>query len=556
MTLLQHHVLALWLTAFTTVGLGLLVLLAEPRRRLNQIFGLYSLSIAWWALGESLIVGATRQSFANVVAAFSWPGVTLIAPTFFHTVCLLIGDKSKVTKRILWASYGFTCFLFVVHLVFNCVTTQPRPVAYANFYMGMTTFGLLLPLLFFALVNVALVKLGVAYHRAKGQRKTQLRYLLVASIVGYLGGSPDWLLSFGDGIYVPFLNPFGIYCVPLYSIATTYAIFQHQLLDISIVVRKSVVYSLLISLLTIGYFGLVYVLERAFQVTFGYSSIKISLAAFAVMGLVFQPLKVLIQRLVDQLLFRAPQHAVVKRLEVLEERVRVGEQYKAVATMAAEIAHELKNPLTTLQTFVEFMPERYEDPQFRKKFREVVGSELQRLHQVARGLLDFARPQWPQMIPVDIRPLLEDVVALTRPTLLKRAMTIETHYAHDGATILGDAAHLRQVFLNLIRNAEQAMAPGGLLTLSTEAKDGMVEIRVADTGCGIHPKDLPRLFEPFFSSKADGTGLGLAITQGIVREHHGQIGVQSTLGQGTTVTVRLPASRPLGERTEVAPEKI
>lgn len=541
MTLLQHHIFALWLTAFTTAGLGVLVFFVEPRRRLNQVFGLYSLSIAWWALGESLIVGANRPSFVNLVAEFSWPGVTLIAPTFFHTVCLLIRDKSTGTRRILRASYALTLLTFVVHVFFNGVLVHPRPVAYVNFFMGMTTFGLLSPLLFLVLVNVALAKLSLVYRRAMGQRRTQLRYLLIASIVGYLGGSPDWLLSFGRGIYVPFVSPFGIYCVPLYSIATTYAVFQHRLLDIDIVIRKSLVYSLLISLLTIGYFGLVYLLERVFQVTLGYSSLRISMAAFALMALIFQPLKIAIQRVVDHLVFRAPQQAVAKRLEILEQKVREGEQYKAVATMSAEIAHEMKNPLTALQTFVEFLPERYHDVQFRQRFQEVVASELKRLHRVAQGLLDFSKPQAPQMAAVDIQAVIEDVQTLTRPMLLKRGIIAQTVYAHNGTQIIGDATYLRQAFLNLVRNADQAMPPGGTLTVSTRSENGFIEVRVRDSGCGIHPKDIPHLFDPFFSKKIDGTGLGLSIVQGIVREHHGTITVQSTPGQGTTMVVRLPA---------------
>ncbi len=541
MTLLQHHILALWLTAFTTAGLGLLAFLAEPRRRLNQVFGLYSLSIAWWSLGESFIVGANRQSFANAVASFSWIGSTLIAPTFFHTIRLLVGDKGRVTKVILWVSYAVTAFFLLVHLFFNKVIIPPRPVAYTYFFVGLTKLGMFVPLLFFVLVNIALACLGRAYRQANGQRKTQLRYLLIASAIGYLGGSPDWLFSFGAGIYVPYVSPFGIYCVPLYSVATTYAIFQHRLLDINIVIRKSLVYSLLVSLLTVGYFGLVYLLERVFQVTLGYSSLRISMAAFALMALIFQPLKISIQRVVDHLVFRAPQQAVAKRLEVLEQKVREGEQYKAVATMAAEIAHEMKNPLTALQTFVEFLPERRHDAQFQQRFQEVVVGELHRLRRVAQGLLDFSKPQAPQMAAVDIQMVIEDVLALTRPMLLKRGIVAQTAYAHNGAQIVGDAAHLRQAFLNLVRNADQAMPPGGTLAVSTRSENGFIEVCVRDSGCGIHSKDLPHLFDPFFSKKTDGTGLGLSIVQGIIREHHGTIAVQSVLGQGTTMVVRLPA---------------
>ncbi len=540
MTLLQHHVLALWLTAITTAALGLLAFLAEPRKRLNQVFGLYSLAIVWWAIGESLIVSGSRQSFVDVVAMFSWPWVTLIAPTFFHTVCLLVGRTNRITRCTIVASYVVTLFLVIAHVVFHLVIKHCSPIAYARFFIRLAPLGMASPLLFLILVNFSLLKLWRAFRQTTGSRRTQLRFLLVASLVGYLGGSPDWLLTFDKQI--PLMSPFGIYCVPLYSLATTYAIFQHRLFDVHIVIRKSLAYSLLVSALTVGYFGSIYFWEQAFRTTFGYSSVGVSLVAFAVMALVFQPLKIGIQRAVDHLIFRAPQHAVAKRLEILEEKVRIGEQYKAVATMAAEIAHELKNPLTALQTFVEFLPERHQDPQFLQRFQAVASGELQRLRRVAQGLLDFSKPQAPQMAEVDLRAVLDDVLALTTPTLLKRAIVVETHYGHNGTTLIGDAGHLRQVFLNLVRNADQAMQPGGTLRISTNSQDGHLEAYVADTGCGISPSDVPHLFDPFFSKKAEGTGLGLSITREIIREHHGAIEVQSTPGQGTTMIVRLPAS--------------
>ncbi len=540
MTLLQHHILALWLTALSTGGLGLLVFLAGPKKRLNQVFGLYSLAITWWALFESLFVGVSDRASADLLAYLEWPGVMFIAPTFFHTVCLLVNDKSKASRIVLRIAYTLTVFLEFAHLGPNLVIAGLRPVAYTALFSWLTPLGLPIPCLFFLLVNVALFKLYCAYRVAAGQRRTQLCYLLVASVIGYLGGSADWLLIFG--LALPPLNPFGIYCVPLYSLATTYAVFQHRLLDVDIVIRKSVVYSLLVSLLTIGYFGSMYFLERVFQVTFGYSSIRVSLAAFAAMALLFQPLKVLIQHLVDRLIFRAPQQTVAKKLEVYEERAREGDRYKAVATLATGIAHELKNPLTSIKTFLEFFPERHGDPEFREQFQAAVGSAVGRLEQITHGLLDFSKPHPLQAEPVDLKAVLDDVLALTYHELQKKALTVTTAYTHNGSTVQGDASKLKQVFLNLILNAKEAMVSGGTLTVFTGAVNGHLEVHIADTGRGIHPKDIPHLFEPFFSKKAGGHGLGLSIVQGIVREHHGTITVHSTPGRGTTFTVRLPVS--------------
>ena len=119
-----------------------------------------------------------------------------------------------------------------------------------------------------------------ASHRAG---RTQLKYLFWASLIGYLGGSPDWCLVYG--FHIPLINPFGLYGVPCYSIATAYAVLHHRLFDVNVVIRKSLVYSILVTTLTVGYFGMTYLVERLFQTTLGYQSVWLSLTAFALMAL-------------------------------------------------------------------------------------------------------------------------------------------------------------------------------------------------------------------------------------------------------------------------------
>jgi signal transduction histidine kinase len=245
-----------------------------------------------------------------------------------------------------------------------------------RFHNHVTLLGWSLPATFLILVNIALWKLWKAYKKASGQHRTQLKYLFWGSAVGYLGGSPDWFFVFG--FHIPYLSPFGIYCVPLYSIAMAYAVLHHKLFEVNLIIRKSLVYSILVTLLTAGYFGLVYSIERFFQLTFGYQSWRLSLTAFALMALLFQPLKIWIQRLMDWLIFRTPQHELVRRLERLEQEARKTEKLKAVTTLAAGLCHELRNPLQTIRTHAEFLPERYNDPEFRKRGTEVMRTEIDR----------------------------------------------------------------------------------------------------------------------------------------------------------------------------------
>ena len=539
MTLLQHHLLADILTAATTFGLGLLVFLAEPKRRLNQIFCLYSLSISGWALTEYLIVGAPSQSVANFWSYFTWPLVIFIAPTFLHTALLSTGGSTRrsIPLKIAYlVSFIFLC----LHLFTKTITENPWTIGYVHFHNRVTHLGWSIPATFLIVVNIALWKLWKAYKKASGQHRTRLKYLFWGSAVGYLGGSPDWF--FVLGFYIPYLNPFGIYCVPLYSIAMTYAVLHHRLFEVNLIIRKSLVYSILVTLLTAGYFGLVYGIERFFQLTFGYQSRWLSLTAFALMALLFQPLKIGIQRLVDWLIFRAPQHELVKRLEKLEQEARKNEKLKAVTTLAAGLCHELRNPLQTIRTHAEFLPERYNDPEFRKRCTEVMQTEISRIDEFLRQLMEFAKPKQAAFRQVEPHKILDSTLDLLSNEFMKRRVQLDKDYQANGLRLEADPDQLRQVVLNLIMNALEAIGQNGRVTVRTGQENSWFTLKISDTGPGISPEILPKLFEPFITTKPEGNGLGLSIVHSIVREHRGTISVQNQQEQGTTFIVKIPAS--------------
>ena len=241
MTLLQHHVLALLFTATTAIGLGLLVFLTNPKRRLNQVFGFYSLCIAWWVIPEAFLIRTHLQSTANLLAYLEWPGVIFIAPTFLHTVFLATDFKGPLARRVLMLSYLLSVVFLCLHLPgFGLIARPPRPVGYVLFHNKLGSVGVMVVLTFAVFVVIGLWKLWTAYRYATGQQRTRLKFLFWGSCIGYLGGSPDWLFTFG--MTIPGLNPFGVYGVPLYFIAMTYAVFQHKLFDVHLVIRKSLVY--------------------------------------------------------------------------------------------------------------------------------------------------------------------------------------------------------------------------------------------------------------------------------------------------------------------------
>lgn len=534
MTLTLFCVASSIINAVTSFLLGIFVLRSNPRSKLHQLWAWMSVSITIWGIGLSVCFGALPSQYALALFALRVADtIAIFIPLFYlHFVIVFLGQNDR--GRVLRLCYGVSFFL-------ACFGFSDMYIPGIRTKMGIANFNDAGPLFwwFFALYIVEPLYAIYLMWRARGVsdgiRRAHVTLVMMTGIIGFFVGATWFPLCFN--IPIP---PIPGCFVWLYCLLVTWAVFKYHLFDIHVVIRRSLVYSILVTVLTVGYFGLVYGLERSFQVAFGYRSMGASLAAFALMALVFQPLKIGIQRVLDLLFFHAPQQAVAKKLEVYEQRAREGERYKAAATLAAGIAHELKNPLAAIQTFLDFFPQKHRDAKFREQFQEVVGSEVKRLQQVAQGLMDFSKPQAPQIKPVDVKQVVEETLALAGPELREKGLTIRTNYTHNGAVVQGDPAQLKQAFLNLILNARDAMEKGGALTIFTGSVNGHVEVHIADTGCGIHPKDLPHLFEPFFTKKEGGNGLGLSIVQSIIREHRGSIQVTTTLGKGTIFAITLP----------------
>ncbi|MBI3798474.1 MAG: GAF domain-containing protein, partial [Deltaproteobacteria bacterium] len=229
----------------------------------------------------------------------------------------------------------------------------------------------------------------------------------------------------------------------------------------------------------------------------------------------------------------------------------------AVGTLAAGIAHEIRNPLVAVQTFVQLFPERIDDPEFRTTFAQLTVSELERVSTLINDLLTFARPAPVTFGAVQINDLAEQVVRLLAGQAKKKGVTLSICLEPALPPLTVDPEQIKQVFMNLVLNALQATNAGGAVTLATAQQrslDGqnycLIEIR--DTGEGIRAEHKEEIFNPFFTTKTTGTGLGLFITHQIIKEHGGSIDVESTVGQGTRVLARLPLVPPPAEASTFA----
>ncbi len=234
----------------------------------------------------------------------------------------------------------------------------------------------------------------------------------------------------------------------------------------------------------------------------------------------------------------------------LEEQQRAllrAEQLAAAGRIAAQIAHEIRNPLSSIGLNVEMLEEPLAratfgseaEAQEAKDLLASVTREVDRLAEVTAEYLKLARPQNPTLTPEDINEVVTSVLDFSNEELQRSKVEVVKKLDPTAPKALADEGQLRQVFLNLLRNSREAMAGGGRLTVRSEAKNGQVEIEFADSGHGIAPEVKARVFEPFFTTKEGGTGLGLAVSRQIVQAHGGSIDCESPPGGGTTFVVRL-----------------
>lgn len=214
----------------------------------------------------------------------------------------------------------------------------------------------------------------------------------------------------------------------------------------------------------------------------------------------------------------------------------------ALGQFAAAIAHDIRTPLTSISLNVQILRRKLQLSDDDREHLDIALEELARLDKSVAEILDFAKPVRLTAEDIDVGDLLEAAAKGLSPVLSERGVALR-YEPSSTLTIHGDAQRLRQVLVNLVGNAADASKPGAEVTLrATPANDGQIAIEVEDRGRGIGADDLPRIFEPFFTTRPDGTGLGLAICHKVVRAHGGDIRVRSTVGEGSTFTVMLPAA--------------
>ncbi len=518
-----------------------IILLKHGKTFLHKIWAVFNLFVALWGVGCIFIGLSQSKESAILWWKFATVFGFLIPTLFYHTTLVFRG---KPRNRLLYVAYLYAIIWIVLNSIFLGDTrfmTVDRIFGSLYFPQSSSILCLTFILIWFFYAIVGNLDLIQHYKIVSGQERNKTLYFSASMLIGFLGGSMNPLTILGLKIY-----PYGNFSIPIYSAIVAYAFLKHELADIKIVIQKGVIYSILITTVSIFYLLTVFILEKFVQSIFGYHSLAISISAAFSLGLFFVPLKNKIQRFVDRHFFKGTQEEIALQNVQLRQEIVQSEKYKTLSTLASGVAHEVKNPLTAIKTFCEYLPQKLDDKEFLLKFSKLVGREVDRIDGMVHELLDYGKPGPLSLKETGIHKLLQDTLNTLSNQFIKNRIEVIQHLSPFNYHLNIDANRVKQALLNLFLNAIEAMPSGGKLTVTTRIKGGssnpVFEISIQDTGCGIAAKDLPHIFDPFFTKTDHGTGLGLTITRGIIEQHGGKVSIRSQVGVGTEVILEFPYS--------------
>jgi signal transduction histidine kinase len=233
-----------------------------------------------------------------------------------------------------------------------------------------------------------------------------------------------------------------------------------------------------------------------------------------------------------------------EKLRETQQQLMQSEKLAAMGRLTSQIAHELNNPIYGIMNTLELLKTEIPPESKRNKILEMSLSETHRLSEMLRNMLSFSKPEEEVHRPIDVNELLESIVLFIDKQMRESNIDIETRFAEEIPKVMGSTNQLRQVLLNIIRNAKEAMPEGGILSLETMSEDTRIIIHIEDTGIGIPKEIRDKIFEAFFTTKQEvkGVGLGLSVCYGIIKDHGGEIRVESEEGRGSAFSIILPTA--------------
>ena len=512
------------------------MILQNPEAKLNRVFLCICITFAAWF---SFYI--PENFHYNDKILIIWSKICFCFISFIPiTTFTFISTYLQIPKYKFWITVNL-----LIGLTFSILSITTNWIIQGILYYPWFPYphaGILHPFLALHCAYLMCLSLKLMFNELHNpllstKRRNHLKYMIGSFLV--LSFS---ILDFIPNYNIP-IHPIGYIPVSAYLIITTISIIRHQLMDIQIVIRKSLVYSMLITLITIIFLVLVLIIEKLSQNLIGYQNLLNSVILSVMVALIFIPLKNKIQTYVDKIFFKGTHFEIVEQNELLKREVIQSDRMKSIAILASGMAHEIKNPLTPIKTFSEQLPSRLDDKEFLIKFSRIINHEVDRIDNLVQDLLNFAKPTPPLLETTNICRLIEQTLDLLNNSLIKHKITLKSSFENRNVLVNIDPKQIKQALLNIFLNAIDAMPNGGTLTISSSSTNETTHsliIAISDTGCGIAPQDLNHIFDPFFSKKDHGTGLGLSITYELIKNHDGKISAESKLGLGTTFKIELP----------------
>ncbi len=514
-----------------TLSLGTFAFISNSKNPKNRWFFFLTILTFFWLFSYGVSFLFNDPVIVRPILKFGHLSATFITPVIYFFMLAILGEYKK--RLDVWL--GRICVLLVIPIPFLLYFTDTHMAGIRLHYWGYFPVGGPSMIIYAGWTFIIAIRAYYVLREAGlNARKhldfenyQQFRYYTL-SIAVFMPASIEYLAKFTTHIY-----PCGAVFVGAFASLVTYAIVKHKILDVEIIIKRSFLYSALIFILTFFYLAIVLIGEYVFRSVLGYKSILIALFASSVIALSFNSMRERLQKAIDRFFYKKNTAEIVRENVLMKDELQKQDRLKAVATLAAGMAHEIKNPLSSIRTFAEHLSTKYDDPEFRAKFERIVVDEVDRINNIVQQLLDFSKPRELTLKEEDLAAILDETLALLNSNLLKSKVLLVRNYSQT-LRFPVDRNQLKQALLNILLNAIQAMPKGGQLTVSLQqSKSGATELLISDSGEGILEKDIPRIFDPFFSTKETGTGLGLAIVHGIITQHGGRISVQSSGDAGT-----------------------
>lgn len=538
MHLNPHSITPILCIILSTI-LGFVVLFNKPNASLNRIFFFICLNISGW-----LFIYLPSNFSINEKDLTLWFRYDFVLITFLPVMCsTFISEFLKLPKRIIHSKIILiiACVISFLSLFTDLIIQGVNYLPWHPYPKAGSLHFLLIIFTAYLIISINKSLIIASKQHDLSINNNHIKYIQ-AGIIILSFGIYDFIANYNIPIYT-----IGPYTSTIFLIILSIAIIKHQLLDINIVIKKGLVYSLLISALTIIYLITVIIIEKLFDSYIGYRNITNSIITSIIIAIIFIPLRNKIQQIIEHVFFKGTQSEIMALNELLKKEVAQTERLKSIAILASGLAHEIKNPLTPLKTFSEFLPEKIEDKEFLRKFSPIISQEISRIDKLVNQLLEFAKPTPAILKNNNIHNIIDATLDLLSNNLIQKKIHVHKAFAATTFLLPLDQNQIKQALLNILLNAIDSMQNGGTITLTTHNNqpNDSLQIQIKDSGSGINDKDMSHIFDPFFTKKDHGTGLGLSVTYEIIKNHQGKIFVESKKNFGTTFIIELPYNSPL-----------